>query len=74
MNEITVKKDGDKWGAFVGDKKIAVSNCKACVVSVVLAVTKKSSKYDKVIVHNEDGSFSGHLTGDGYGRTAAKDL
>lgn len=74
MNEIVIRKDGDKWVAFVGEKRIAVGNCRNCVVSVVLAVTKQSSRYDKVVIHEENGTFSGYLTGDGNGRTAAKDL
>lgn len=68
--EIIIKKEGDRWGAFYGDKRIAISGCRPCVVHAVLAVTKKSSKYNVVVVMNEDGSVARTLpTGDGHGRT-----
>lgn len=69
MSEIAIRKVEDKWIASFNNRPIAKSVCKSCVVKLVLAVTKNSSKYDKIIVHNEDGSFSGYLTGDGCGRT-----
>lgn len=70
MGEIQVRKDKEKWGAFVNDKLIAAAPCRPCVVKALLKVTKKSSKYDKIIVFNEDGSKYCTLeTGDGYGRT-----
>lgn len=57
MSEIVVKKDNDKWGAFVGDKRIAASACRPCVVHAILAVTKKSGKYKTIVLLNEDGSL-----------------
>lgn len=75
MSEIVIMKDNDRWGAFVGEKRIATSGCRPCVVHAVLAVTKKSSKYHSIVVCNEDGTIARTIpTGDGNGRIAAKDL
>lgn len=56
MSEIVIRKDQNKWGAFYNDKRIAASDCRACVVNAVLSVTKKSSKYKLITVLNEDGT------------------
>lgn len=58
MSEIVIRKDSDKWVAFFNDKPIAKSGCRNCVVHVVLAVTKQSSKYSSIKVLNEDGSVA----------------
>lgn len=56
MLEIRVKKDNDKWAAFIGDKKMVRSRCKPCVVKALININRNSTKYDKVIVENEDGT------------------
>lgn len=66
MSEIVVRKDGDKWGAFVDEKRIAVSTCRACVISAIAGVTKKSSKYHSIKVLNEDGSIARTLPTGGW--------
>lgn len=58
---IIVRQDGDKWGAFYGDKRIAHAKCRSCIVNVVLSVTKKSMKYSRVTVMNEDGTIAAIL-------------
>lgn len=61
MSEIVIRKDLDKWIAYYGDKPIAKSICRSCVVKIVLAVTKNSSKYKTIVVHNEDNSVRYYL-------------
>jgi hypothetical protein len=56
-DEIIVRKDGEKWGAFYGDRRIAASGCKACVVHSVRLVTKNSERYKVLVVMNEDGTI-----------------
>lgn len=75
MSEIQVKKDGDKWGAFVNDKLIAKAPCRPCVVKAVMKVTKNSSKYKTIKVFNEDDTLYCTLaTGDGLGRITQKGI
>lgn len=61
MSEIVIRKELDKWGAFVQDRRIAIGNCQSCVVKVVLAVTKNSTRYKTIVVHNEDNSVRYYL-------------
>lgn len=56
MRIIRIKKDGDKWAAFHDDKRIGSSACKACIIKTIIAVTKKSTKYHSIVVHDEDGT------------------
>lgn len=53
MSDIVVRKDGEKWVAFYNDRRISASPCKACVINVLMAVTKNSGKYKSVSVMNE---------------------
>ena len=56
MQQINVKRDGEKWGAFVGEKRIVVTACRSCVVKALIGVTKGSTRYDKIVIHNDDES------------------
>lgn len=55
---IVVRQDGEYWGAFHGDQRVAKSKCRSCVVNAVVAVTKTSSKYTQLTVMNEDGTIA----------------
>lgn len=56
MRIIRIKKDGEKWSAYHGDKRIGGSACKSCIINVMIQITKKSTKYDSIVIHNEDGT------------------
>lgn len=72
MSEIIVRKDGDKWGAWFGDHQIIKSACKACVINVLLTVTKQSDKYKTIVIQNEEGIAEKVITtGVLNGRTAS---
>lgn len=67
--EIIVRRVEKKWVAQVGDKTVVSSPCKPCVVKALIAVTKDSIKYDKIVIHNEDGTpMETILTGANRGR------
>lgn len=55
MSEIFVQKEGEKWVATHEGRRIAASSCRNCVVSSLLTVTKKSTKYNKIVVIGLNG-------------------
>lgn len=57
MSEIVVRLDADgKWGAFYGEKRIVASGCKNCVIQSIVAVTKNSTKYQRLTIKDEQGN------------------
>jgi hypothetical protein len=72
MNEIVVKKDGEKWAAFYGDRRITRAACKNCIIKVLLTMFKNSTKYRTIKVEDENGELTHRLfTGAPDGRTAS---
>jgi len=56
VSEIVVRLDIDgKWGAFYGEKRIVASGCKGCVVTTIINVTRSSSKYQRLVIQDEEG-------------------
>jgi hypothetical protein len=56
MSEIRVRKDDERWAAFIGDKRMVRSACRPCVVKALININRTSTKFDKIIVENEDGT------------------
>lgn len=56
MGEIRVRKDDERWAAFIGDKKMVRSRCRSCIIKALINLNMNSTKYDKLIVENEDGT------------------
>lgn len=64
MSEITIKKRGELWSAHTGEKIVASSVCRPCVVKLLLSLTKKSKHYKKIHVLDEnDKLVMTYLTG-----------
>lgn len=61
MNEIVVRKDGEEWAAFYGDRRIAHTKCKNCIIKVLLHLFKNSTKYRTIRVEDEDGELTHRL-------------
>jgi len=55
--------DHGHWAAFVGDRQITKRLCKNCIIGMIKKMTAKSTRYNKIIVYNADGSTDTYSTG-----------
>ena len=57
MTEITVAPHNGKWAAFIGDRPIVKSACKACIVKALIVYTN-NKKYSAIVVKDEVGQVT----------------
>jgi len=63
-DEIVIKKNGDRGTAYDGEKSIANSKCRSCVVKILLSVTKNSERYKSILVYDDKDELAAvHRTG-----------
>lgn len=56
METVYISKVEGGWAGFASHRQVTKSACKACVLKLLLKMTKNSTKYNKIIVTNEDGT------------------
>lgn len=60
--QIQIRKNGQFWGAFTNEnRQIGNSQCRSCIIKVILKITKNSTIYDRIAVYNEDGSLKARI-------------
>jgi len=64
VEAVYIRKIDSGWAGFLEkDKQVTKPACKNCILKLLLKMTKNSTKYDRIITVNVDGTRDITLTG-----------